>query len=175
MLSWGERFALPAYRGLLHGLRHALLAPRHAFAFLPGMWVPLYLMCISWSPVSVGAYFTVTVPSLLSTISGWAVLPDGMWTSPGYEKQSSILTSCYIIRYTVQIRLQHGHVITVTRTETIIRSAGTELVPHLWFLLCLRWRESPCQKAGSRRRSYCSPERRRHLWPACGEKKNTYN
>lgn len=48
----------------------------------PGMWLPMYLMCISCSPTSVGAYLTVTVPSLLSTISGVAVFPEGMWTSP---------------------------------------------------------------------------------------------
>ena len=48
----------------------------------PGMWLPMYLMCISWRPTSVGAYLTVTVPSLLSTISGVAVFPEGMWTSP---------------------------------------------------------------------------------------------
>lgn len=53
-----------------------------ALSDLPGMCFPMYLMCISCSPTSVGAYLTVTVPSLLSTISGVSVFPEGMCTSP---------------------------------------------------------------------------------------------
>lgn len=49
----------------------------------PGMWLPSYLMSISWRPRSVGEYFTVTVPSLLSVMWGWAIRPEGMRTSPG--------------------------------------------------------------------------------------------
>ncbi len=42
-------------------------------------------MSISCRPRSVGEYFTVTVPSLLSMIWGQAVLPDGIRTSPGEQ------------------------------------------------------------------------------------------
>lgn len=47
---------------------------------VPGMWMPSYLMSISWSPASVGAYLTVTVPSLLSVMSGLATFPEGIRT-----------------------------------------------------------------------------------------------
>ena len=51
------------------------------------MCVPLYLMCISCRPASVGEYCTVTVPSRLSVISGWADLPEGISTSPERESE----------------------------------------------------------------------------------------
>lgn len=50
--------------------------------FLPGICIPSYLMSISCRPASVGEYFTVTVPSLLSVISGLATFPEGILTSP---------------------------------------------------------------------------------------------
>lgn len=49
---------------------------------VPGICIPSYLMSISCSPASVGAYFTVTVPSLLSAMSGLATFPEGILTSP---------------------------------------------------------------------------------------------
>lgn len=39
-------------------------------------------MSISWRPLSVGWYFIVMVPSLLSVMCGRAVFPDGIFTSP---------------------------------------------------------------------------------------------
>lgn len=57
----------------------------HECMCLPGMCVPLYLMCISCRPASVGEYCTVTVPSRLSVIRGWADLPEGINTSPVRE------------------------------------------------------------------------------------------
>jgi len=44
--------------------------------------VEVYLISISCRPASVGEYFTVTVPSLLSVISGLATFPEGILTSP---------------------------------------------------------------------------------------------
>lgn len=60
-------------------------------AHWPGMCVPLYLMCISCRPASVGEYCTVTVPSRLSEISGWADLPEGIRTSPERESETDKL------------------------------------------------------------------------------------
>lgn len=56
---------------------------------VPGMWMPSYLMSISCRPASVGAYLTVTVPSLLSVMSGLATLPDGIRTSPSAEDRNT--------------------------------------------------------------------------------------
>lgn len=76
----------------------------------PGMCVPLYLMCISCRPASVGEYCTVTVPSRLSVISGWADLPDGINTSPdremGSENINYFLTLNTDLEQTAQ---QHWH------------------------------------------------------------------
>lgn len=57
---------------------------------LPGMWFPSYLMSISWRPRSVGEYFTVTVPSLLSVMCGQVVRPDGIRTSPDMSQTGNI-------------------------------------------------------------------------------------
>lgn len=51
------------------------------------MCAPLYLMCISCKPASVGEYCTVTVPSRLSVMVGWVDLPEGMNTSPDVEEK----------------------------------------------------------------------------------------
>lgn len=51
------------------------------------MCAPLYLMCISCRPASVGEYSTVTVPSRLSVMVGWVDLPEGMNTSPNVEEK----------------------------------------------------------------------------------------
>lgn len=81
----------------MHQQDTALTFLSPALSDLPGMCFPMYLMCISCSPTSVGAYLTVTVPSLLSTMSGVSVFPEGMCTSPtkshrgSYRKRSCLL------------------------------------------------------------------------------------
>lgn len=65
---------------------------------VPGMWFPSYLMSISWRPLSVGTYFTVIVPSLLSLIRGRAILPEGIRTSPATVKKDHQVASLLTFR-----------------------------------------------------------------------------
>lgn len=63
--------------------------------------MPSYLMSISCRPASVGAYFTVTVPSLLSVMSGLATFPDGIRTSPKRMERLGVYTHAHMHTHTL--------------------------------------------------------------------------
>lgn len=80
--------------------------------------MPSYLMSISCKPASVGAYLTVTVPSLLSVMSGLATLPDGIRTSPSVEDRNATWHIC--------------------NTETIKKDWVQSICPYCSVKLCTR-------------------------------------
>lgn len=101
------------------------------------MCVPLYLMCISCSPASVGEYCTVTVPSRLSVISGWADFPEGIRTSPAKEGRSQRLRKkCLATRDKPPFRHVVSPVISPLRKENgITMSKGLKPLPFTLLLV----------------------------------------
>lgn len=72
--------------------------------------MPSYLISISCRPASVGAYLTVTVPSLLSVMSGLATLPDGIRTSPEAEDNTMTHTMTHTHITMIKLRVYKGDV-----------------------------------------------------------------